>query len=130
MASRMRLLVVDDEPAILEVTSSLLASEGYDVSTAEDGLAALRYLKQPLPDLVISDLRMPNMSGFELLALVRERFPHVPVIAMSGEFTEKDLPPGVLADAFLQKGSFTIQELCAKIAELTSGPPQRGQGAS
>jgi CheY-like chemotaxis protein len=117
-----RLLVVDDEPAILEVTSALLAAKGYDVSTAEDGLEAMGHLVEPLPDLVISDLRMPHMSGFELLALVRERFPQVPVIAMSGEFTEKELPPGLLADAFLQKGTFTLHHLCAKITELLSTP--------
>lgn len=123
--SRARLLVVDDEPAIREVTSALLASEGYDVSTAEDGVEAMGYLVEPLPDLVISDLRMPNMSGFELLAVVRERFPHLPVIAMSGEFSEKELPPGLLADAFLQKGTFTIKQLCSMISELISAPPPR-----
>ena len=122
---RVRLLVVDDEPAVLEVTSALLTAEGYDVSTAEDGLQAVDRLVEPLPDLVISDLRMPNMSGFELLALVRQRFPHVPVIAMSGEFTEKEVPRDVLADAFLQKGTFTIHQLCSKIAELISAPRTR-----
>ena len=119
---RVRLLIVDDEPAILEVTSALLAGEGYEVSTAEDGLEAMEHLVDPLPNLLISDLRMPQMSGFELLALVRERFPHVPVIAMSGEFTEKELPPGLLADAFLHKGTFTLRHLCAKITELLSTP--------
>jgi len=126
-SSRVRLLVVDDEPAIREVASALLASEGYDVSTAEDGMEALERLVEPLPDLVISDLKMPHMSGFELLRLVRERFPHVPVIAMSGEFSENEVPTGLLADAFLQKGNFTIPQLCSKIAELISMPPQRGR---
>jgi len=128
-SSRARLLVVDDEPAIREVTSALLASEGYDVSTAEDGVEAMGQLVEPLPDLVISDLRMPRMSGFELLTLVRERFPHVPVIAMSGEFSETEVPAGILADAFLQKGTFTIRQLCSKIAELISTPPQRGRAS-
>ena len=113
---------VDDKPAILEVTSALLAAEGYDVSTAEDGLEAVGHLVEPVPDLVISDLRMPQTSGFELLALARERFPYAPVIAMSGEFTENELPPGLPADAFLQKGTFTLHPLCAKITELLSTP--------
>ena len=119
---RVRLLIVDDEPAILEVTSAMLEREGYEVSTAEDGVEAMERLVDPLPNLVISDLRMPKMSGIELLALVRGRFPQVPVIAMSGEFTEHELPPGLLADAFLQKGAFTFHHLCAKITELLSTP--------
>jgi CheY-like chemotaxis protein len=72
VSSRARVLIVDDEPAILEVTSALLASEGYDVSTAEDGVAAMEHLVDPLPDLVISDLCMPNMSGFELTFTIHQ----------------------------------------------------------
>lgn len=124
-APRIRLLIVDDEPAILEVTSAMLEREGYEVSTAEDGVDAIEHLVDPLPNLVISDLRMPKMSGIEFLALVREQFPHVPVIAMSGEFTDTELPAGVLADAFLQKGAFTFHHLCAKITELLSTPPRQ-----
>jgi CheY-like chemotaxis protein len=123
--ARLRLLYVDDEPAIREVTSTILVDQGYDVLTAEDGLDALRLLADPLPDVVISDLRMPRMSGFELLKVVRERFPHVPVIAVSGEFAGNELPSGVLADAFFSKGRYTTAELCGKITELISARPIR-----
>jgi CheY-like chemotaxis protein len=123
----LRLLFVDDEPALREVASAVLAEQGYDVLTAEDGLDALCLLADPLPDVVISDLRMPRMSGFELLEVVRERFPRVPVIAVSGEFAGNELPAGVLADAFLSKGGYTIDELCGKITELISAPPIRQQ---
>jgi CheY-like chemotaxis protein len=112
-----------------EVTSAVLAGQGYDVVTAEDGLDALRLLADPLPDLVISDLRMPRMSGFELLEVVRERFPLMPVIAVSGECEGNEPPAGVLADAFLSKGGYTIGELCGKIAELISAPPIRQRHA-
>jgi CheY-like chemotaxis protein len=124
-AARLRLLFVDDEPALREVASAVLAEQGYDVLTAEDGLDALRLLADPLPDVVISDLTMPRMSGFELLEVVRERFPRVPVIAVSGEFAGNKLPAGVLADAFLSKGGYTIDELCGKITELISASPIR-----
>ncbi|MDD5542443.1 MAG: response regulator [Acidobacteriia bacterium] len=125
-----RLLVVDDEPAMREVVSDVLASEGYEVFTAQDGLDALDRLVQPLPDVIISDLIMPRMSGFEFLAVVRERFPSVPVIAISGEFMGNQLPPGVLADAFLPKGGFTTDQLCGKINELMSAPPVRPSSGS
>lgn len=125
-----RLLVVDDEPAMREVVSDVLASEGYEVFTAQDGLDALDRLVQPLPDVIISDLIMPRMSGFEFLAVVRERFPGVPVIAISGEFMGNQLPPGVLADAFLPKGGFTTDQLCGKITELMSAPPMRPSSGS
>jgi chemosensory pili system protein ChpA (sensor histidine kinase/response regulator) len=127
-AARLRLLFVDDEPAMREVASAVLAEHGYDVLTAGDGLDALHLLADPLPDLVISDLTMPRMSGFELLEVVRERFPLVPVIAISGEFAKNELPAGVLADAFFSKGGYTIDQLCGKITELMSARPIRQRG--
>jgi CheY-like chemotaxis protein len=127
--ARPRLLFVDDEPAMREVASAVLAEQGYEVITAEDGLDALRLLADPLPDLVISDLGMPRMSGFELLKVVRERFPLVPVIAVSGECEGNEPPAGVLADAFLSKGTFDIAALCGKIAELIAAAPIRQRHA-
>lgn len=124
-SSRFRLLVVDDEPSLRDLASDILTSEGYDVLTAKDGLDALNQLVDPLPDMIISDLTMPRMSGFELLAVVRRRFPQVPVIATSGAFLGSELPAGVLADAFLQKGGYTNRQLCAKVRELISASPIR-----
>jgi DNA-binding response OmpR family regulator len=77
-----------------------------------------------MPDVIISDLRMPNMSGFELLSIVRRRFPHVPVIAISGEFAGT-MPVGVLADAFFAKGNYQPEELFTRIAELLHRSPLR-----
>jgi chemosensory pili system protein ChpA (sensor histidine kinase/response regulator) len=72
---RYRILVVDDDPSIRESAGIVLESEGYEVLTASDGLDGLRALSKSLPDLIISDLNMPRMSGFEFLAIVRKRFP-------------------------------------------------------
>jgi CheY-like chemotaxis protein len=118
--ARVRLLVVDDEPALREIATSVLTQEGYDVLTAEDGFDALRLLSEPLPDVMITDLNMPGMSGVTLLEVVRQRFPQLPVIVISGQCIAHEPPAGVLADAFLSKGAYTHLELCAKIAELVS----------
>jgi CheY-like chemotaxis protein len=111
---------VDDEPNILEVTSALLAEEGYEVLTAEDGQEALELLPRFRPDLVITDLRMPRLSGFELLEIMRERFPRLPVIAVSGDFSGDEMPPNLTADAFVSKGCSYIEPLAIKIKELLS----------
>src|SRR5579872_4518394 len=82
--SRRQILVVDDEASIRESLEMLLTSAGYDVAIAKDGFDALLQIKRSLPDVIVSDLNMPQMSGFEFLSVVRRRFPQIPVIAMSG----------------------------------------------
>ena len=81
-------------------------------------------MRGALPDLIISDLKMPNMSGFEFLSIVRRRFPQIPTIAVSGEFAPPIEPLGVLADAFFAK-PFRFEELLAKIADLLRDAPPR-----
>ena len=97
-------LVVDDKEWIRIAISLVLEEFGYSVRCAEDGHSALREIHQQKPDILVSDLSMPGMSGFELLINVRRLFPAIKVIAMSGSFTGKEVPPGVLADAFYPKG--------------------------
>ena len=91
-SSRHRVLVVDDEASNRDLISDLLESEGYHVVMAQDGLDALNQLAVPLPDVIISDLKMPRMSGFEFLAVVRRKYPDVPLIAISGEFEGNEVP--------------------------------------
>jgi DNA-binding LytR/AlgR family response regulator len=92
---------------------------------ASNGIEALRLIGGTLPDLVITDLRMPRMSGFELLKILRERFPQLPVIAISGEFTGDALPPGVIADVFFSKDCYATPRLAATIEELLAIAPMR-----
>ena len=97
----------------------LLQSAGYDVCTAENGFDALLQLKKLVPDTIISDLNMPQMSGFEFLSVVRRRFPEIPVIAVSGAYDSGDqVPGGVIADAFYSKGRHHPEELLSMVAEL------------
>ncbi len=103
----------------------MLESQGYEVLCAEDGFEGLAALKRSLPDLIISDLRMPNMNGFEFLSVVRRRFPIIPVIAISGEFSGLSVPESVLADAFFPKGGFKPEELFEKIIDLVHELPTR-----
>ena len=91
-----RVLVVDDEAVILQTLSAVLESDGFVVRVASDGFAGLKALRETSPDVIISDLRMPNMSGFEFLSIVRRRFPNIPVIAISGEYILEGMPPGLL----------------------------------
>lgn len=72
---KQRILVVDDEESIREFLEIMLKKEGYEVSAAEDGVAALDMFKKKTFDLVISDLQMPNMTGIELLGKIRETSP-------------------------------------------------------
>ena len=119
-----RILVVDDEQHIREISSALLSTLGYEVRTAADGFAALVELRRSLPDVIISDLKMPNMSGFELLSIVRRRFPQIPVVAISGEYNGI-APAGLIADAFFTKAGYTPEQLFQKIAELLQQYPIR-----
>jgi CheY-like chemotaxis protein len=124
---RFRILVVDDEPSIRETARLMLESGGYEVLTAADGLDGLHALSKSLPDLIISDLNMPRMSGFEFLAVVRERFPHIATIAVSGEYITTGNPSGIVADAFLQKGHYTLKELFREILKLLAASPIRSE---
>ena len=113
-----RILVVDDEPSIREVMAMRFRAEGYEVSTAEHGFDALLQLRSTLPDIIISDLNMPHMSGFEFLSVVGRRFPEIPVIAFSGAYGSDDgVPDGVIADAFWAKGRNSA-DLLRIVAEL------------
>jgi CheY-like chemotaxis protein len=122
---RYRVLVVDDEEDIRSLTSALLESQDYEVLTAADGFEALDALSQALPDLIISDLRMPRMSGFEFLSVVRRRFPHIPVIALSGDYAMTTVPESVVADAFFQKSSYTPETLLKRVSDLIEQLPPR-----
>jgi CheY-like chemotaxis protein len=77
----------------------------YSVRSAEDGFSALAEIRQEIPDVILSDLNMPGMSGFEFLSVVRRRFPAILVVAMSGAFSGNGVQPGVAADGFYEKAT-------------------------
>ena len=79
-----KILVVDDEPSINALVSRLLKSKGYEVCVAENGREALNRFDEDKPDLVITDIVMPDMEGIELISKLSKRNRSVPIIVMSG----------------------------------------------
>ena len=100
-----KLLLVDDEPTVRAAMSAELLEAGYALRFAEDGFSALHGIRQEMPDILLTDLNMPGMSGFELLSVVRRRFPVIHTVAMSGALDGNKTPAGITADAFYEKGS-------------------------
>lgn len=84
MPEKSKILVVDDEDALRTVLSGELVSEGYDVSTASDGDDAIANLQKESFDLVLLDIKMPRVNGFEVLKFVKEKFPRTKVVMLTG----------------------------------------------
>jgi two-component system KDP operon response regulator KdpE len=115
MNDRPRILVVDDEPQLIRVLRTGLTSRGYDVRAAADGLSAFDTFNDWHPDLVITDLGMPNMNGIELCRRLRA-ISQVPIIVLSakGEEQTKVEALDTGADDFVTK-PFGIDELLARV---------------
>jgi DNA-binding NarL/FixJ family response regulator len=111
-----RLLVVDDDPGLLLAVSETLRAEGYDVKTARRGAEALIIVAQTLPDLIISDIRMPGMDGYQLVRNLRSnaRTRLVPIIFLTAKDETADRIQGFRSgvDAYLTK-PFEPEELAA-----------------
>jgi CheY-like chemotaxis protein len=118
-SSKHEILVVDDDNAVRDSLAMLLKSAGYGVRSSIHGFDALLQLRRALPAVIISELDMPRMTGFEFLSVVRRRFPKISVIAMSGAYASReDVPGGVIADAFHAKGYGSRKILLRTVAEL------------
>src|SRR5215475_10873408 len=115
MSERSRILVIDDETQITRVLKPALSAQGYEVRTATDGESGYEAAFDWLPDLVITDLSMPGMSGVELCRAVRERS-QVPIIVLSvrGEEKMKIEALDAGADDYVTK-PFSVNELLARI---------------
>lgn len=110
-----RILVVDDEVALNQLVSTNLMLEGYDVLAAYDGAEALRIMQADEPDLVVLDVMMPDMDGFEVLQQIRS-FSTVPVIMLTARIRIADKVKGLTsgADDYVAK-PFSMEELLARI---------------
>jgi two-component system KDP operon response regulator KdpE len=125
---RRRILVVDDETQITRVLRTSLSSQGYDIRVANDGETALEIMKDWTPDLVITDLSMPNMDGLELCRRLRPKakFPII-VLSVRGEERTKVQALDAGADDYVTK-PFGIEELLARVrANLRRAPAVSGE---
>jgi len=131
MPDHRRILVVDDEPQITRVLRTSLSSQGYDIRVANDGETALEIMKDWVPDLVITDLSMPNMDGLQLCRRLRPST-QIPIIVLSvrGEERTKVQALDAGADDYVTK-PFGIEELLARVrANLRRMPAGEGEQAS
>ena len=128
MKEHRRILVVDDEPQITRVLHTTLSSQGYDLRVANDGESALTIMKDWTPDLVITDLAMPQMDGLELCRRVRSKS-EIPIIVLSvrGEERTKVQALDAGADDYVVK-PFGMSELLARVRanlrRIPAGEPQ------
>jgi DNA-binding response OmpR family regulator len=113
-----RVLVVDDEPTLLEVVTFNLRREGYEVETAGDGLAALDKARTASPDLIVLDIMLPALDGFQVVRTLRAESV-VPILVLSARGEEFDRVLGLElgADDYLTK-PFAIRELLARVKSL------------
>lgn len=130
MSNAKRILVVDDDPKILKALDQALQQEGYEVFRAADGMEALRMVNECKPDLVILDVMLPKMDGFEVCAQMRT-MGSVPCLILSARGEEMDKVVGfnVGADDYLTK-PFRLSELILRVRAIlrrTAGPQSASQ---
>ena len=118
MARSLRILVVDDDPAMVGAITALVGTEGHQVITAYDGLTAVRRYREERPDIVLLDLAMPGPDGFTVAGQIRAEG-DAPIVVVSGESSEeaKVRALGIGADDYLVK-PFGRAELLARIAAV------------
>jgi len=109
-------LLIDDEPDILTSLEDTLTHEGYAVTTAASGEEGLQKAAQLAPDLIVLDVMMPGMNGYEVLAALRQRGVQTPVILLTARDTEDDKVQGLEtgADDYVTK-PFSTRELVARL---------------
>ena len=122
--SPVRVLVVEDDPSVRGLLQTLLSAEGYDVTTASDGLAGLVKATSAPPALVLLDLMMPDLGGVRVLEEMREdpELAGIPVIVVTGKV---DAVPGMralLGDDNVFVKPFAVAELLTRVGDVTGGP--------
>ena len=123
MDTKNKILLVDDEPSLVKVVSRRLESEGFEVRVAMDGEEALHQVETSRPDLIILDVMLPKMNGYEVCRKLKwdARYQKIPVLLFTAKALERDEKFGFEAgaDAYVRK-PFRAPELLEKIRTLLS----------
>jgi len=126
-----KFLVVDDEQDVLDVLRLVLAKSGYEVLTATSGMEGLTQAESQLPDLIVLDIMMQQMDGWEVLKLLKldERTSSIPVVILSARVEPKDMIRGLQEGAidYVTK-PFAVREILSKVAALLGPPPPETGG--
>lgn len=121
MEHKKRILIVDDEPAIIKIIKFRLLREGYEVLEANEGMEGVEMARQEIPDLIVLDMMMPNMTGYEVIQLLKldEKYKKIPILVLTGqkEKCDKEFTFALGADDYMCK-PFVSEELLAKIKEM------------
>ena len=117
--SAIRILTVDDEPSLTELLSMALRYEGWEVSTAASGLAAVKAAREIRPDAIVLDMMLPDFDGLEVMRRIRAEQPDVPVIFLTARDALDDRIAGLTAggDDYVTK-PFSLEELVARLRGL------------
>ena len=120
---RQRVLVVEDSPIVRELVTSILRTADFEATPVGDGEEALKVLAGGTPDLIISDVEMPRVDGFELLRRVREKWPRLPMVMLTTRGSEEDRRRAATlgANAYLVKAEFEQSRLLDTVRRLIGG---------
>lgn len=117
-----KILIVDDEPNIVMSLEYTFKKNNFEVFIARDGQEALNILKNALPDIIVLDVMMPNVDGYDTLEQIKEdiRLKNTKVIFLSAKNKEKDIEKGLAlgADLYMTK-PFSVKKLLEQVSELT-----------
>jgi CheY-like chemotaxis protein len=128
-----RVMVVTEHPVFREILTSLIQERGFEAYPAADGIDALRQIYFVMPQVIVSDAALPNLSGFELLPFVRRRFPEIGVIALWEKRCTNEKTAKEFADLIVSVDPFNPQLLTDALEGLVTEYPFRaaqGSGAS
>jgi len=129
--SKKRILVVEDEESLLKLESILLVAKGYHVTGVVDGMAALEEIAASKPDLVILDVMIPELDGFEVCRRIKAspETSHIPVVMLTAKKNQQDMEYGerMGADAYLTKPfkAAVIMEAVERLLKRSAASPER-----